>query len=123
MRDRPTAKDLLETAEAALDGLGALAPERRRYVELMAANARAIAERQAAAGEGPDEALRATLARRLGIDGDIAALEKALAEGIRAGLYDEDTALFGLLWRATVARVKESNPKFLERTGIDPDAG
>lgn len=123
MRDKPTAKDLLETAEAALVGLGALAPERRRYVELMAANARAIAERQSAAGEGPDEALRATLARCLGPDGDLATLEKALADGIRAGLYDTDATLFGMLWRATVARVRESNPKFLERTGIDPDAG
>ena len=123
MRDKPTAKDLRETAEAALAGLGVLAPEHRRYVELMAANARAIAERQAAAGEGPDAALRETLARRLGIDGDLAAMEKTLAEGIRAGRYNEDPALFGLLWRATVARVKESNPKFLERTGIDPDAG
>ena len=63
------------------------------------------------------------LVRRLEINGDLAALEKALADGIRTGRFDEDPALFGLLWRATVARVKESNPKFLERTGIDPDAG
>ena len=89
----------------------------------MVANARGIAQRQTAAGEGGDPVLRETLARRLGADGDLAALEKLLADGIRAGRFDEDPALFGLLWRATVARVKESNPKFLERAGIDPDAG
>ena len=123
MRDRPIAEDLLDTAAAALAGLDALTPERRRYVELMAANARGIAQRQTAAGEGGDPALREMLARRLETEGDLAALEKMLAEGIRAGRFDEDPALFGLLWRATVARVKESNPKFLERAGIDPDAG
>lgn len=123
MRDKPAAKDLLETANAALAVLDTLPPERRRYVELMAASAQGIAQRQAAAGEGADAALRESLARRLGVDGDLAALEKALADGIRAGRFDDDLALFGLLWRATVARVKESNPKFLERSGIDPDAG
>lgn len=123
MRDRPTAKDLIETAEAALVGLDALTPERRRYVELMAANAQGIAQRQTVAGEGADAALREMLVRRLEINGDLAVLEKALADGIRAGLYDADPELFRLLWRATVARVKESNPKFLERTGIEPDAG
>lgn len=121
MRDKPGAEDLIATARAALAGLDALDTDRRRYVELMAANAEAIAERQAKAGDAGEDALRRRLADLLGRDGDLATLERVLAAAIRSGRLDDSPALFGLLWRATVERVRESNPKFLDRAGIDAE--
>ncbi len=107
MRDRPDAAFLLALArQAATDGE---APE-------LLARARAIAERERAAGDAPVERLRRALAERYG-DGDIGSLLRRLAAEIRAGAADapgaEQTALRRLLWAMTREKLAESNPDYL----------
>ena len=106
MRDRPDAAFLLALArQAATDGE---APE-------LLARARAIAERERAAGDAPVE-------RFAGAGGAlwrwrIGSLLRRLAAEIRAGAADapgaEQTALRRLLWAMTREKLAESDPDYL----------
>jgi hypothetical protein len=107
MRDRPDAAFLLTLArEAAAAG---------ETAELVA-RARAIAERERAAGDAPAERFRCALAARYG-EGDLDALLRRLAAAIRAGAADapgpEQAALRRLLWAMTRQKLAESNPDYL----------
>jgi hypothetical protein len=124
MRDRPTGADLLAIARRVLrEELLPLLPEEKRYDGLMVANAIAIAARQMAAGDGPAAEERARLAALLGAEGDMAGLAAELARRIRRGDYDpgrpgrQDVRAF--LWKATVGKLRESNPKALAAEGIE----
>ena len=118
MRDRPAGPELLELAERAARGDPSLAvPGDSRYRDLMIARARAIAERQGEAGDGPERREAADLAAILGREGTLSELNRALSAAIREGIYDPGTpdanAVGDLLWRTVTARVAESNPKAL----------
>jgi hypothetical protein len=82
----------------------------------LAARARAIAERERAAGDAPVERLRRALAERYG-EGGIDGLLCRLAGEIRAGAADVPgptrAALRPVLWAMTVQKLAESNPDYL----------
>ncbi len=118
MRERPSGRDLLDiAAEAEAEDLSD-APDRARYRDLMVANARAIAARQAEAGDGPEGEELAELRRLLGKDGSLEDLHRQLAAGIRAGFYRpaalDHRAVHDFLKGITRRNVLESNPRYLE---------
>ena len=113
MRDRPDIRDLLETARGTLMEtlLPNLPPEHRYRAHLVGA-AMATAARELAAGDGPEEAERAALARLLGTDGDLETLNRAFAARLRAGAFDGSEEAYALLTRGNAARLAECNPGY-----------
>jgi len=107
MRDRPDGATLRAHAAAALE---------RGEDPALVARAFAIAEREAAAGMAPVEAIRARLARRYG-EAPIETLLAQLAAEIRAGAFDAEgpaqAELRRLLWDVTLLKLAESNPEYL----------
>ena len=114
MRDRPDG--------AMLRTLAAAASERGEDPALVA-RARAIAEREAASGMAPVEAIGARLARRYG-DAPPETLLARLAAEIRAGAFDVEgpaqAELRRLLWDNTLLKLAESNPEYLAAAGAVP---
>jgi L-alanine-DL-glutamate epimerase-like enolase superfamily enzyme len=108
MRDRPDGATLRRLA---LDALRQGDEE-----PALIARALAIAEREAAAGAAPLEALRARLILRYGEGSDNALLARLAAE-IRAGAFDTPgtarAAIRQLLWDLTAQKLAESNPEYL----------
>jgi hypothetical protein len=114
MRDRPDGPALRAFAEAAIA---------RGEDPALVARALAIAEREAASGPAPVEAIRARLARRYG-DAPVETLLARLAAEIRAGAFDAEgpakTELRRLLWEITLVKLAESNPEYLAAAGAVP---
>ena len=130
MRPKPTAVELLEIARKTLRGeLLAALPEERRYQALMAANAIAIAGRVLERGDVPEREELAALVLLMGGSGEkeisdpaaarerLSALYGQLVDELRAGKIFPGTerhrAVFAHLRRATLDRLRESNPKAL----------
>ena len=118
MRDRPAGPELLELVRRVRDGDPAITvPADGRYSELMLANAETIAARQAEAGDGPEREELEELSRLLGREGGLEDLNRDLARAIREGRYDPGQpgadAVFRLLRRTVLARVRVSNSKAL----------
>ncbi len=113
MRDRPDARDLLETARQTLMEtlLPRLPPEHRYRAHLVAA-AMATAARELAAGPAEEERERASLARLLGRGGDLETLNRALAGQVREGTLDGNADAYAILRRATAAKLAECNPDY-----------
>lgn len=125
--DQPDGTMLLEEARRTLlEALLPLLPSDRRYEALMVANAMAIAGREAGQAGEAVRALLGDLAVLTGrtVDaglsetehaGLFAELEQGLARQIRGGGYDasgpQRDAVRRYLRRATMARLKISNPK------------
>jgi Domain of unknown function (DUF6285) len=107
MRDAPDGPTLLALAQQA---------QRRGEDPALVGRAISIAAREAAAGDAPVDAIRATLVRRYGT-GPIEALLGKFATEIRAGVFDapgpERDAACRLLWEITVRKLAESNPEYL----------
>lgn len=132
MRNSPDAVALLRIARDTLinELLDAL-PEERRYAMRMAANALAMAAREAESGEadlvkelrllselyGEDvvQAAGANLHER------IAKMNKRFARDIRDGIFDGACAqgVQALLMDQVRARLRISNPQYLEASGSD----
>jgi hypothetical protein len=129
MRNSPDAAGLLRIArETLLDELLESVPEERRHMLRMAANALAIAAREAEAGEadlvkelrllgelyGEDvvQAAGASLRER------IAKMNKRFARDIRDGIFDGACApgVHALLMDQVRARLRISNPSYLSAT-------
>jgi len=124
MRDRPQGRELLDLAGRARRGEPTLTlPDDDRYRDAMIARAEAIAARQTEAGDGPERREGQSLASLLGGDGDLAALNRALAAAVRAGRFDpgapQAAACYRHLWETALERVRESNPKALAALGLD----
>ncbi len=127
MRDHPSGKELLDLVRRIEDGdASILLPDDERYLDLMIASARAIAERQQdmdagdvgdAGGDGPEEKERQSLSGLLAEEGSLAELNQMLAEKIRLGDFDAGApgrdAAARHLWETALERVRESNPKAL----------
>ncbi len=132
MRHNPGAAGLLHIArETLLNELLELLPEERRYAMRMAANALAIAAREAETGEadlvkelrllselyGEDvvQAAGANLRER------IAMMNKRFARDIRDGIFDGACAqgVQALLMDQVRARLRISNPNYLQAAGLD----
>ncbi|MGH6660721.1 MAG: DUF6285 domain-containing protein [Rhodospirillales bacterium] len=124
MRDRPQGQELADLAERARRGDPALAlPDNARYRDAMVKRAEAIAARQRETGDAPERREHDALKRLLGGDGDLAALNRALATAIRGGQFDPGTpaaaAVYRHLWETALERVCESNPKALAALSLD----
>jgi hypothetical protein len=124
MRDRPQGQELKDLARRARRGDPALLlPDDARYRDAMVKRAETIATRQGETGDGPERRERDALARLLGEDGDLAALNRALADAVRVGCFDPGApaaaTCYGHLWETALERVRESNPKVLIALGLE----
>lgn len=115
MRDRPDGATLLALA---VEG-EALPMDERNHG--LIARARAIAERERQV-ETLIATARAALADCAGA-GEVETQLRRLAGMIRAGAYDapglEREAVRMVLWRITLAKLRESNPDYLAAAGVD----
>jgi hypothetical protein len=132
MRNRPNGADLLAIArQTFLSEVMPRLPEEERYTALMVANAMANAEREAAAGDVP---LRAELDRLRAIYPSAPASDdpvtvqlnrfnRQLAVDLRKGTHEADRArreqVRTHLVLTAMERVRESNPKYLQREGLE----
>lgn len=132
MRNSPDAADLLRvTRETLLNELLDALPEERRYAARMAANALAMAAREAETGEADLVKELRLLAELYGEDvvqsaganlhERIAKMNKRFARDIRDGIFDGACApgVQALLMDQVRARLAISNPKYLEVAGLD----
>jgi hypothetical protein len=134
MQDSPSPADLLAAARQALfDAVLPALPEERRRDALMIANAIAIVGRSLALGEGSLRAERAELEALLddtgpeppttaALEARVRDLNRRLAAGIRRGDYDAEDArreaARRMLRESTLRKLRESNPKHLEKEGL-----
>ncbi|MAN79387.1 MAG: hypothetical protein CMF64_03220 [Magnetovibrio sp.] len=87
------------------------------YIAAMIRNARAIAGRQADAGQAPEDIETAALKTLLGADGSLEDLNRALAHAIRAGNAPKGTHAH--LTAVVRSELGESNPRYLSRLADD----
>jgi Domain of unknown function (DUF6285) len=139
MRDLPSGPALLALArDVLLDDLMPLLPPEAHLEARLVANSMAIAEREALVGDGP----RDEIIRELGIfyrdrprsrdavggperseggEGELALLRR-FARDLRAGVFEESAArgrdARDILWRLTIARLRQANPRFLNANGF-----
>jgi Domain of unknown function (DUF6285) len=123
MRDLPTGSELEMLAlEWNAERLGALAGNDLRSVIAMIERARAIAAREAKAGEAALAPVRAALERIYG-RGNPAEHFRRLTQDIRAGRFDPPTAdrdeVRKLLWALAMLKLREGNPNFLSAHGLE----
>jgi hypothetical protein len=116
-QDRPTASELLaaiadflrEEATPVLDR----ADPRLGFQMRVAVNSLAILEREARLGPAADAREHERLARLLGRDGTLEALNRALAHQLRTGQRDErDPALMAHLDATIADKIAIANPKW-----------
>lgn len=132
MRNSPDAAELLRVArETLLNELLDALPEDRHYAMRMAANALAMAAREAATGEADLVKELRLLAELYGEEAvqaagsnlreRIAKMNKRFAADIRDGIFDGACAqgVQALLMDQVRARLAISNPKYLEAAGRD----
>ena len=132
MRNNPDAAELLHIArETILNELLDLLPEERRYAMRMAANALAIAARETETGEADLVEEIRLLSELYGEDvvqaagtnmhERIAKMNKRFARDIRDGIFDGacEQGVQALLMEQVRARLRISNPNYLEAAGLD----
>jgi aminoglycoside phosphotransferase (APT) family kinase protein len=126
-RDLPGGLELAELGRLLLldELLPLLPPERHRDVHLIA-TAIAIAQRETMAGEGPTEGILGRLAEFYGGGRDARGPDDTLirrfALDLRNGAFEtypsQERAARAILWRLTIARLREANPQFLAANGF-----
>jgi hypothetical protein len=118
MRDLPASPDLLALAcELLLDELlPLLPPERARDAHLIATS-KAIATR-AAAGEGWQQQIAERLNEFYGENGSLARFAADLRNGAFETSPSRESAARAILWRLTIAKLREGNPHFLAANGF-----
>jgi aminoglycoside phosphotransferase (APT) family kinase protein len=125
--DLPRGAGLLALGrELLLDELLPLLPvDRHRELRLLA-TAMTIAERELAAGDGPALTLLAALQdfyeRPASELADLASLLRRMAADLRVGAFEScaarEAAAHAILWRLTMAKLREGNPAFLAANGF-----
>jgi hypothetical protein len=119
MHDLPSGTALLALArDILLHELTPLLPEERGQDARLVARCMTIALREAEAGEAPEHALRAFY----GTGGDNDEVLARFARELRIGAFenspDRDACARAMLWRLTVAKLRQSNPEFLAANGL-----
>lgn len=105
----PALTDIADATEAAADPAAGNA----NYVAAMIRNARAIVERQNAAGDAPPQDEAASLKALLGAEGTLADLNRSLVRAIRDGRAP--TGTHAHLTAVVRGDLAESNPRYLSR--------
>jgi hypothetical protein len=126
MRDLPSGLDLAELGRRLLldELLPLLPPERHRDLHLVA-TAIAIAQREAIAGGALSRDILGRLAEfygggrdARGPDGLILRFALDLRNGAFETYPSQERAARAILWRLTIARLREANPQFLAANGF-----
>jgi hypothetical protein len=126
MRDLPTAPALLALGrEMLLKELLALLPSERRLEALLLANAMAIAQREAEM-EGWTQTVAGELVSLYAPNkagADAAELLRRFSRDLRVGGFEasegRDRRARAILWRLTLAKLRQANPKFLAANGFN----
>ena len=121
MRDLPSGAALLALARDVLTNeLMPLLPEGRRPDALLVAKCMTIAQQEA---EAPAEDGRAILREIELLCGQGVDASRRFAYDLRVGAFGSseplDRAARAVLWRLTVAKLRQSNPEFLAANGFD----
>jgi aminoglycoside phosphotransferase (APT) family kinase protein len=148
MRDLPTGKSLLALArDVLLNDLMQHLPAENRLDALLVANSMAIAEREAVAGEGsareivrelevfytsemrqptgaraPRRPIAGEGAKRSAPGEGVQDLPRRFAYDLREGAFESSDArelnARDILWRLTIAKLRQANPRFLAANGF-----
>jgi hypothetical protein len=124
-RELPSGAALLRLARDVLtDELMPLLPVERRPDALLVAKCMAIAQREA---EAPVELGPAILREIEMLCGQGVDVLRRFARDLRIGAFEDrearERAARAILWRLTVARLRQSNPEFLAANGFDQPGG
>src|SRR6516162_1770622 len=124
MRDLPSGPALLALAgEVLLSELTPLLPKERRTDALLVARCMAIAQREAATGETPEHELRLFYSAGPDTEGLPARFARDLRNGAFENSSDREVCARAMLWRLTIAKLRQSNPEFLAANGFDRPGG
>ena len=124
MRDLPTGPSLLALArEVLLSDLLPLLPEKHRLEVRLVANSMAIAEREAILGAGPVRQLLHELETMYGEAEREQEVLNRFARDLRAGAFESsaphDRVVRAILWRLTIFKLRQANPRFLAANGFN----
>jgi hypothetical protein len=127
MRDLPASRDLLALARGLLlDELAPLLPPERQRDAHLVATAMAIAAREAAAEDWP-AAVLTHLRTFYGECGEGTDILARFAADLRNGAVETSpsraAAARAILWRLTVEKLREGNPRFLAANGFGNAGG
>jgi hypothetical protein len=118
MRDLPESRDLLALArELLLDELLPLLPPERERDAHLVATSMAIAAREAA-GEGWQKEISGSLSEFYGQASSLVRFAADLRNGAFETSPSRESAARAILWRLTIAKLREGNPHFLAANGF-----
>ena len=125
MRDLPTGPALLALArDVLLDELMPLLPPKAHLKARLVANSMAIAAREAISGaDAPVQGILDDLGELYGEGGeDEQVLLRRFARDLRVGAFKEGEPRERhgreILWRLTIAKLRDANPRFLNANGF-----
>jgi len=126
VRDLPTGSALLALArDVLLNDLMPLLPPTAHLEARLVANSMAIAEREAISGAAPARRILHELQELYGERGEgegEEGLMRRLACDLRAGAFEEgeprERHAHEILWRLTIAKLRNANPRFLNANGL-----
>ena len=125
MRDLPTGPALLALArDVLLHELMPLLPPTAHLEARLVANSMAIAEREAISGAAPAQGILHELKELCGEEGGEGeqGLLRRFARDLRAGAFEEgeprERRAREILWRLTIAKLRDANPRFLNANGF-----
>src|SRR5262245_11042196 len=114
MRDLPSGPALLALArEVLLSELVPRLPEEVRSDALLVARCMAIAEREAETGISSERELRILCGASTDPDGLFARFARELRIGAFENSPNRELCARAMLWRLTIAKLRQSNPEFL----------
>jgi hypothetical protein len=122
--DLPTGPALLALArDVLLNELMPLLPPTAHLEARLIANSMAIAEREAISGAVPAQAILHELEELYGEGGESEpGLLRRFARDLRAGAFEEgeprERDACKILWRLTLAKLRDANPRFLNANGF-----
>jgi hypothetical protein len=119
MRDLPSGSALLGLAREVLTTeLLPLLPDERRPDALLVAKCMAIAEREGETRAEEEQAILREIETLCGRGADVL---RRFAHDLRIGAFENlqprDRVARAILWRLTVAKLRQSNPEFLAANG------
>jgi hypothetical protein len=123
MRDLPTGPVLLALArDVLLNDLMPLLPKEHRLDARLVANSMAIAEREAAFGEAPGRQILHELEMLYGTAESKGDLLTRFARDFRVGAFEgsepRGQEARAMLWRLTISKLRQANPRFLAANGF-----